>query len=168
MDGRSKLIYLGHMAKIAAMIIALVFSISLSAGSAYAAKKLVAGISATFRTNKVGQMVDLSKAPSYKTAVADFMDRKYGPALAEFENLDQTGFCCDMVHYYMAQCYDNMNQIEPAEMHYQWVVAYSHDPTLQRYSTYGYQKLAYYSTHRSYGGQGNIAAVPRPPAKGFG
>jgi len=159
------------MAKVYTIIVVLAVMVSFCSQSAHASKKavsskkVVSAISATVRTNKVGQKVDLSKAPAYKAAVADFMNHKYGPALTEFQQVDQNGFCCDMVHYYIAQCYDYLNQVEPAELNYSWVVAYSQDPSLKSYATYGYQKLSYYNAHRT---GGVVSAVPKPPAQGFG
>lgn len=122
----------------------------------FAGKKLTAGISANYvRTNKKGQKVDLAQAPGYKDAVMNFTNKRYGPAAEAFEKMDRSGFCCDLVHYYIAQCYDNLNQLQRAQMHYQWVASYTKDPTLRVYSNYGAQKLAYYGANRQYSGQGN-------------
>jgi len=107
------------------------------------------------RLNKEGHKVDLANSPLFKQALVEFGNKRYGPAEQLFENLDKHGYCCDMVHYYMAQCYDNLNQTEAAQMNYQWVAAYSKDATLVNYSIYGYEKLAYYDEHRNYAGQGN-------------
>jgi hypothetical protein len=154
------------MTKIATIIAVLAVISPACFPPAYAAKKPALVISATIRTNKFGQKVDLSKAPLYKDAVADFNGKKYGPALEKFTQLDQSGFCCDMIHYYLAQCYDYLNQVEQAQINYSWVVAYTQDPSLRTYATYGYQKLAYYNAHR--GATAMAGGVPKPPTKGFG
>jgi hypothetical protein len=118
-------------------------------------KRLTAGVSMNVRTNKKGQKVDLSRAPGYREAVVNFMNKRYGPAAAGFEKMDRGGFCCDLVHYYIAQCYDNLNQLQRAQLNYQWVSSYTKDPTLRVYSNYATQKLEYYAANRQYAGQGN-------------
>ncbi len=120
-----------------------------------AQKKLVSQISVTVRTDKHGKKVDLAKSPEYKEALAEFKDKKFGPAVDKFEDLDGHGYCCDLVHYYIAQCYHQTNQLQSAKMHYSWVYEYSKDPTLRYYSQNAYQQLAYYGGHRTYTGQGN-------------
>jgi hypothetical protein len=112
-------------------------------------------VSANIRTNKHGKKVDLTKAPGYRVAVTDYYKGRYGPAAQEFETLDRNGFCCDMVHYYIALCYQGCGQLTLAAEHFEWVTAYSKDPKLRTYADTAYQQLAYYGGHRTYGGQGN-------------
>lgn len=111
----------------------------------------------------------LLRLPEYKAALEDFSSKRYGPALAKFEALDGSGYCCDLVHYYMAQCYHLSNQLAQAEMHYQWILAYSSDPTLRTYAQYANQQLGRYGSHRTYAGQGNnFAKFTAGPARGAG
>ncbi|HEY9716087.1 MAG TPA: hypothetical protein V6C69_01355 [Trichormus sp.] len=119
------------------------------------AKKICVGVSVTVRYNSHGKKVDLAHAPEYKDAVHTFMDKKYADALVKFQSLDKNGYCCDMVHYYIAQCYQYTNQVRPAMLHYEWVDTYSKDPRLKYYADGAYQQLAYYNEHRTYAGQGN-------------
>jgi hypothetical protein len=112
-------------------------------------------LSATIRTNKRGLKVDLTKAHGYKDAVADFSHSRWGPCAEKLETLDRTGFCCDLVHYYIAQCYQNCNQLARAQQHYGWVTSYSKDAKLRVYANYASNNLDYYGAHRTYGGQGN-------------
>ncbi len=97
----------------------------------------------------------LNANPMYKEAVAFFQKKNYAGALTCFQSLDSNGFCCDMVHYYIGQCYQNTNQTVAAQQHYDWVVEKTKDPTLRSYADYANQTIAYYSNHRTYAGQGN-------------
>jgi hypothetical protein len=99
--------------------------------------------------------------PAFGQAVGIFNSGKYKDALAAFQRLDEDGFCCDKVHYYIAQSYQGMNQTAPAALNYQWVCRYSKDPTLNYYSQVALSQLAYYQGHRTYGGQGNNFARVR-------
>jgi hypothetical protein len=139
-------------------VIAFALIVALVAGlwaSEAIAKKITAGVSVTVRYNSHGKKVNLANAPEYKDAVHTFMDQKYSVALEKFQALDKNGYCCDMVHYYIAQCYQYMNQVQPAMLHYEWVDTYSKDPRLKYYADGAYQQLAYYNGHRTYSGQGN-------------
>ncbi|PWU02718.1 MAG: hypothetical protein C5B53_01355 [Candidatus Melainabacteria bacterium] len=100
--------------------------------------------------------------PAFGEAVGKFNAGKYKEALAGFQHLDESGFCCDKVHYYIAQSYQGMNQTAPAALNYQWVCMYSKDPTLNYYSQVALNQLAYYQGHRTYGGQGNNFSRVRP------
>lgn len=105
----------------------------------------------------------------YYAAVGTFNSGKYKDALNQFQQLDEHGFCCDKVHYYMAQAYQGMNQTVPASMHYQWVSDYSYDPTLKSYADTALDRLSYYQGHRTYAGNGNnFARVSAAPASSGG
>lgn len=93
--------------------------------------------------------------PAYYEAVKAFNGGKYKDALGQFQHLDEFGFCCDKVHYYIAQSYQGMNQTAPAALNYEWVCMYSKDPTLTYYSQMALNNLSYYRGHRTYAGQGN-------------
>jgi hypothetical protein len=91
----------------------------------------------------------------YYLAIKAFNDGKYKDALGQFQHLDENGHCCDKVHYFIAQSYQGMNQTVPAQMHYEWVSSYSHDPVLKYYSDVALDRLSYYRGHRTYAGNGN-------------
>jgi len=93
--------------------------------------------------------------PEYSEAVKDLNAGKYRDALDKFQHLDGSGYCCDKVHYYIAQTYQGMNQTVPAEMNYEWVYYYRKNPTLRSYAQSAIQTLSYYQGHRTYRGQGN-------------
>jgi tetratricopeptide (TPR) repeat protein len=96
----------------------------------------------------------LSQA-TYKEGLSLYQKRNYSGALKCFFKLDGSGFCCDLVHYYIGQCYQHTNQTAAAQQHYDWVVARSQDPTLRSYADYANQTMAYYNQHRTFAGQGN-------------
>jgi len=97
----------------------------------------------------------LAANPTYKDALKFFQDKNYAAALSYFQKLDSTGYCCDLVHYYIGQCYQNTNQTIAASQHYNWVIARSSDSTLRTYADYANQTMSYYNAHRTYSGQGN-------------
>lgn len=137
------------------LVVCMGASASNSPGSEAKTKKLTSGVSVNIRNNKRGGKVDLTKAPGYKEALMDFYKGRYGPAARALEQLDSHGFCCDMVHYYIAQSYHHLNQLALAGMHYNWVSSYSKDPTLRQYAQSASLGLDYYGSHRTYAGQGN-------------
>jgi hypothetical protein len=118
--------------------------------------------SAKASAQKVQQTKAKPLPPAYYEAVGKFNAGKYKEALTGFQQLDESGFCCDKVHYYIAQSYQGMNQTTPAAMNYEWVTMYSKDPTLNYYSQVALNQLAYYKGHRTYGGQGNNFARVAP------
>jgi hypothetical protein len=120
-------------------------------------KTLTGGVSLTVIKEQKRQTArqKLPSNPNYQEALKKFQGKNYADALKLFYVLDSSGFCCDLVHYYMGQCYQNTNQTVAAEQHYNWVLAYSKDPILVNYADYANQTLDYYSAHRTYAGQGN-------------
>ena len=121
------------------------------------AKQYKAGVavSTVKKGGKGATKAQLNSNPMYKEAVGFFQKKNYAAAMKDFQTLDSTGYCSDMVHYYIGQCYQNTNQTVAAGQHYNWVLEKSKDPTLRRYAEYANQCMAYYSGHRTYGGQGN-------------
>jgi hypothetical protein len=89
--------------------------------------------------------------------------KKYKESAQGLEDVDSHGGCCDRVHYFLALNYLNLNQTVLAQMHYQWVMSNSKNARLRQYADYGNEQLAYYQSHRTYGGQGSIS-----PAMSFG
>lgn len=96
--------------------------------------------------------------PAYQDACITFAENRYKDAATKFEKLDRSGFCNEKTHYYLAQCYQNMNQNSIAQQHYQWVLAYGKDPTLRSYAQVAYGRLGYFKEHSRYSGQGNVFA----------
>src|SRR5271163_2953990 len=113
-------------------------------------KMLTGGVSLTVIKEQKRQTArqKLPSNPNFQEALKKFQGKNYADALKLFYVLDSSGFCCDLVHYYMGQCYQNTNQTLAAEQHYNWVLAYSKDPTLVSYADYANKTLAYYSAHR--------------------
>lgn len=97
----------------------------------------------------------LLKNAVYQQGVKLFAQKNYAAALKCFYQVDASGLCCDMVHYYIGQCYQKTNQTAAAQQHYDWVLTRSKDPQLRAYADYGNQVMAYYSQHRTFAGQGN-------------
>ncbi len=93
--------------------------------------------------------------PAFIRASETYKEGKFSDALKQFDYLDKNGLCCDMTHYYIALCYQRMNQVGPALDHYQSVVAYSADPRLRQYAQTAFDQLSHYKAHRTYEGQGN-------------
>lgn len=96
---------------------------------------------------------------SFKQAVQEFGQQHYGPAAALFEKADQSGYCNDQSHYYLALCYHNLNQTQRAMQHYSWVASYSKNPNMRYQAQVGYAQVAQYASHRTYTGAG--------PSSGF-
>jgi len=128
-------------------------------GQAVHSKSLKGSVSMTAagKPVKKGKMTrqQLAANPNYKEAIKFFNDKNYAASLAYFQKLDSTGYCCDLVHYYIAQCYQNTNQTIAASQHYNWVLEKSNDERLKTYADYANQTMAYYDAHRTYAGQGN-------------
>lgn len=93
--------------------------------------------------------------PAFIRASETYKEGRFSDALKQFDYLDKNGLCCDMTHYYIALCYQRMNQVGPALDHYQSVVAYSADPRLRQYAQTAFDQLSHYKAHRTYEGQGN-------------
>ncbi|HEY9676933.1 MAG TPA: hypothetical protein V6C76_02940 [Drouetiella sp.] len=137
-------------------ILVVLSALFLNIGVAAEAKLIKAGASVSkFKKGPPPDRKKVMATPLFKEAYGYFSKKNYARAMDCFQTLDATGYCCDTVHYYIAQCYQNTNQTVAASMHYSWVMEKSKDPTLRRYADYANQCLAYYSGHRTYSGQGN-------------
>ncbi|MBI4532750.1 MAG: hypothetical protein HY711_02290 [Candidatus Melainabacteria bacterium] len=97
----------------------------------------------------------------WSMALRDYAAGKYASAAAMLEDLDKKGLCNDNVHYYLGLCYQSLNQVARAQMHYQWVYTYSKDARLKYQAQVGWQQLSKYQAHRTYEGQGNNFDRPR-------
>ena len=105
------------------------------------------------KASKVDSRVaSLYKQDQFRLALKDFNEKKYGPAAEGFWKLDKAGYCCDVIHYYLAQCYQFNGQLEQATQNYNYVLSYSKDETLRKYSQYANDTLAYYSANRTHNG----------------
>ncbi|HEY9716627.1 MAG TPA: hypothetical protein V6C69_04105 [Trichormus sp.] len=91
----------------------------------------------------------------FNSALAAFNGGRFGEAVDRLEKLQNSGFCPDAVHYYLALSYQDCDQVVPAQIHYKWVETHSKNQLLRKYSRCGYDTLAYYSSHRTYEGQPN-------------
>jgi hypothetical protein len=93
--------------------------------------------------------------PALTQAVQDYNGRKYRDALTKLDGLSRTGQAGDKAHYYMALCYQGINQMSTARSEYTWVYQRSKDATLRYNAWQALQSLDRWSQHRAYEGQGN-------------
>jgi hypothetical protein len=130
--------------------------ILLAPAAVVGAKQIKGGVTvSTLKKGAKPTRAQLMANPTYREGVGFFQKKNYASALQRFQTLDATGYCCDMIHYYIGQCYQNTNQTVAAQQHFDWVLEKTKDPTLRSYADYANQCIAYYSGHRTYGGQGN-------------
>lgn len=95
-----------------------------------------------------------SRPAQYSEAVQSYKDRKYSQALSQFKRMHDTGMCNDMVHYYMALCYQSLSQIAAAKTEY-YSVSRSKTPALRQNALYAMASLDQWNQHRLYQGNGN-------------
>lgn len=94
-------------------------------------------------------------APSaFDQAVQSYKAGRYSQALAQFQAVSAANPADALSHYYMALCYQGLNQVASATQHYQWVATYSRDPSLRSMAQAGMAQLAQYSARRTYTGAG--------------
>lgn len=92
--------------------------------------------------------------PEYDQAISDYKAKKYSAALVQLKKLHETGKCNDMAHYFMALCYQGLNQISCAKSEY-LSVSKSKNPSLRLYSERALASIERWSQHRLYEGNGN-------------
>ena len=63
----------------------------------------------------------LAQAADFKTAKSSYDAGKYPQALAEFKELKGSYPNNELVHYYLALCYQATNQMQLAKNEYEWV-----------------------------------------------
>lgn len=90
----------------------------------------------------------------YDQAVKDYKARKYAAALVNLKKLHETNKCSDMSHYFMALCYQCMNQMSAAYSEYR-NVAKSKDPSLKVMADRALLCIDRWNRHRLYQGNGN-------------
>lgn len=93
--------------------------------------------------------------PAFEQAVQLYKSRQYASALAGFQAVLKTYPRDASTHYYMALCYQGMNQVSLARQQYEWVAA-SNDPTLRSFASSGLAQLQKFPSTYS----GAIAAAP--------
>lgn len=101
------------------------------------------------------QAANVTSIPLFNEGVQAYNKRSYSEALKKFNALIQSGHNTDMVHYYMALCYQGQNQIAQAKSEYSLVAAQSHDPSLRTNAQRALASIDKWSTHRAYQGNGN-------------
>lgn len=101
------------------------------------------------------QAANVTSIPLFNEGVQAYNKRSYSEALKKFNALIQSGHNTDMVHYYMALCYQGQNQIAQAKAEYSLVAGQSHDPSLRANAQRALSSIDKWSTHRAYQGNGN-------------
>lgn len=101
------------------------------------------------------QAANVTSIPLFNEGVQAYNKRSYSEALKKFNELIQSGHNTDMVHYYMALCYQGQNQIAQAKAEYSLVAGQSHDPSLRANAQRALASIDKWSTHRAYQGNGN-------------
>ncbi len=95
----------------------------------------------------------------FEQAVQNYKARKFPQALAGFRNELRSRPSDPMTHYYMALCYQGMNQISLAKQEYQIVMA-GNDPRLKNYAASGLTQLGQYkSTYSGYSGSSSKSTL---------
>jgi hypothetical protein len=102
-------------------------------------------------------------AAQFDDASKAYKDKKYSQSLSQFKQLHDSGRCNDMVHYYMALCYQSLSQISFAQSEYT-LVSQSKDVNLKTYATQALSAIDEWKQHRLYQGSGyGFARYSRPP-----
>lgn len=87
-----------------------------------------------------------------------YNQRQYAKALGKFRDLLKKNPKDSKTHYYMALCYQGLNQIKTAQNEYIWVYNNSADRRLQYNAWVALSNIDRWSAHRAYEGQGNCFA----------
>src|SRR5579883_3336223 len=87
-------------------------------------------------------------------AIKSYNQHKYSQALTQLRQLHSSGACTDSIHYYMALCYQQLNQISAARQEYE-TVAKGKTANLRANAQTALASLDRWSQHRSYEGNGN-------------
>ncbi|MBY0547498.1 MAG: hypothetical protein K2W95_09415 [Candidatus Obscuribacterales bacterium] len=94
-------------------------------------------------------------SPVLASAVQDYNQKKYRDALSKLDGLSRGGQANDKAHYYMALCYQGINQMATAKSEYMWVYSKGRDATLKYNAWQALKSMDKWSQHRAYSGQGN-------------
>lgn len=88
-----------------------------------------------------------------------YNQRQYGKALTKFREVLKRNPKDTKTHYYMALCYQGLNQIKMAQSEYMWVYNNGgNDKRLQYNAWVALSSIDRWSAHRAYEGQGNCFA----------
>jgi thiol-disulfide isomerase/thioredoxin len=94
----------------------------------------------------------------FNQAVANYKARKYLKALQGFQQVAKKYPTDAQTQYYIALCYQGMNQVAQAKQHYAWVAQSSRDARLRGQAQLALSQLDHYAAVRS-----NSAAAPTAP-----
>lgn len=108
--------------------------------------------------------ISLASPADYKQAITDFQGKKYSQALAGFQAASRVNPNDPACHYYMALCYQYMNQVGQATAEYQWVATKSRDAILRAQAQSGLAQLSRYGSVRNV--QAGSAAMASPASSG--
>jgi tetratricopeptide (TPR) repeat protein len=101
----------------------------------------------------------MASNPAFAQAVQKYKLRQYSAALVDFQTVLRANPRDPTTHYYMALCYQAMNQVALARQQYEWVAS-SNDATLRGYASSGLAQLQKFPS--SYTG----AITPSSPSVG--
>lgn len=132
------------------------------------------GVSAGIRRGLVGLSVPLCLCLSvslsglaahgadagFNQAVATYNAGKYSVALAQLQTVSQKYPSDPLTRYYMALCYQHLNQVGQAQTLYTWVEKYARSPELKAKARAGLDSMNQYSSARTHPG----SAPPPTPA----
>ena len=98
-------------------------------------------------------------SPAFDRAVSLYKSKQYAQALTSFQSAAKSNPSDAMTHYYMALCYQSMNQMTQARQEYE-LVASGNNPQLRTYAASGLAQLGKYKP--TFGG--SSPRLPRPGA----
>lgn len=99
---------------------------------------------------------------AFNQAVANYKARKYLKALQGFQQVAKKYPTDAQTQYYMALCYQGMNQVALAKQHYAWVAQSSRNPALRSQAALALSQLDRYAAVRSYTGSAASAPAVEP------
>lgn len=104
--------------------------------------------------------VEAAPSSPLAQAIASYNSGKYSQALGQFQDLSHTEPTNAVVHYYLALCYQHLQQFEASIKEYQWVVTNSPYPALKANAQTGLQQLTHLKPSRSFSGSGLSSNAP--------
>lgn len=102
--------------------------------------------------------------PAFDQAVNSYKSGKYSQALSQFETFSKCNPADVMSHYYMALCYQGMNQFALASQQFQWVARYSPESRLRQMAQVGLNQLSQAGGRRNYTPTGYSLVSAKGPA----
>lgn len=117
---------------------------------------LAVSVGIALSSNNFAEAANITSGSAlFSEGVTAYQSRHYAEALSKFTELVKNGQGGEMVHYYMALCYQGLNQIAKAKAEYSLVSASARDPALRVNAQQGLNSIERWSQHRSYQGNGN-------------